>query len=92
VAAQCNGKIVVPFEYTGATDHHVFELWFEKMLLTELAEGQTIVMDNASFHRKRVLNKLAQQAKNTIIFLPTYSPDLNPIEKTFNQMPLFVLI
>ena len=90
VAAQCNGKIIAPLEYTGSTDHYVFELWFEKVLLAQLPEGQTIVMDNASFHRKKVLNELARQAKSEIIFLPAYSPDFNPIEKTWANLKSFL--
>jgi transposase len=77
-------------EYTGSTDHYVFELWFEKELLVQLKEGQTIVMDNATFHRKKVLNELAQQTNSKIIFLPAYSPDLNPIEKTWANLKSFL--
>jgi transposase len=77
-------------EYTGTTDHYVFETWFEKVLLVELPDGQTIIMDNASFHRKKVLYQLAQQAKCQIIFLPAYSPDLNPIELTWANLKAFL--
>jgi len=77
-------------EYTGTTDHYVFETWFEKILLAQLAEGRTIVMDNASFHRKKILNALAQQAKSKIVFLPAYSPDLSPIEKTWANFKTFL--
>ena len=90
VAAQRCNEIVAPLEYTGTTDHYVFEHWFEKELLAQLPEGQTIVMDNASFHRKKVLNELAQRAKSKIIYLPAYSPDLNPIEKTWANMKSFL--
>ena len=90
VAAQCNEKIIAPLEYVGATDHYVFELWFEKMLLAQLPEGQTIVMDNASFHRKKVLNELVRQAKSEIMFLPVYSPDFNLIEKTWANLKSFL--
>ena len=51
------------------------------MLLPLLAIGSVIILDNASFHRKKVLRALAQEAGMSIIFLPPYSPDLNPIEK-----------
>ena len=57
-----------------------FEEWFEKCLMPELTEGAVIVMDNASFHRKNRLNEIALKHKVRIIFLPPYSPELNPIE------------
>lgn len=73
-------------EYDGTTDHIVFEAWFEFMLLTQLPQGRVIVMDNAPFHRKNVLLKLALGVNSQIIFLPPYSPDLNPIEKTWANL------
>jgi putative transposase len=65
-------------------------MWFQEMLLVQLPEGHTIVMDNASFHRKKVLSELAQQTKSKIIFLPAYSPDFNPIEKTWANLKAFL--
>jgi putative transposase len=50
------------------------------MLLPILAVGSVIILDNASFHRKAVLNTLAEEAGCSVIFLPPYSPDFNPIE------------
>jgi transposase len=82
VAALRGGKIIAPPEYGGTTDHHVFETWFEEVSLAQLPEGQTIIMDNASFHRKKTVRELARRAKCEVVFLPPYSPDLNPIEKT----------
>jgi len=66
-------------EYGGTTDHLVFETWFEKMLLVGSPAGRTFVMDNASFHRKHVLNELARRVNCAVVFLPAYSPDYNPI-------------
>ena len=57
-----------------------FEAWFEKHLIPELAQGTVIVMDNASFHRKKRLYELAEHYNVKIIFLPPYSPELNPIK------------
>ena len=80
VAGQCDKKILAPLAYSGTCDHVLFEHWFEHCLLKELLPGQTIVMDNAAFHRKAVLRGLAEKANCSILFLPPYSPDLNPIE------------
>ena len=81
VAGICNGKWLAPMQYTGTTDSRLFEYWFEHCLLKEAPKGATIVLDNATFHKKSVLPLLAQAAECDVLFLPPYSPNLNPIEK-----------
>ncbi len=55
-----------------------FEGWFEGILLPGLPKDAVIVMDNASFHRKKQLDEIAGNNNITLIFLPPYSPELNP--------------
>jgi len=86
VAGKCGKEVVAPLEYNGTMDHDLFEYWFENMLLKSLPKGKTIVMDNASFHRKKVLYQLVEQAGCTLIFLPPYSPELNLIENFWNWL------
>ena len=81
VAAKCCEKIVAPLIYDGTTDSKLFEFWFEECLLPELPKNAVIVMDNASFHRKAKLFEIIKNTSYTLLFLPPYSPDLNPIEK-----------
>jgi len=81
VAAKCCEKIVAPLIYDGTTDSVLFECWFENMLLKSVPQNSIFIMDNATFHRKTKLRELAHAAECTIIFLPPYSPDFNPIEK-----------
>jgi len=80
VAGTRLGKWVAPLEYTGTTDSILFEFWFENCLLKEINEGTTIILDNATFHKKSVLIDLAKRYNCEVLFLPPYSPDLNPIE------------
>jgi len=80
VAAQIGEVIVSPLQYDGTMDSSLFEMWFEFHLLPRLPENTVIVMDNASFHRKSKLYPLAEKARMKLIFLPPYSPELNPIE------------
>lgn len=61
-------------------DSVLFEFWFERQLPPELPPGAVVVMDNASFHRKAQLIGVAQKYGFRLIFLPPYSPELNPIE------------
>jgi transposase len=80
VAAQIGERIISPLLYEGAMDSTFFEMWFETQLLPCLSAQTVIVMDNASFHRKGKLYPLAKTAGMHLIFLPPYSPELNPIE------------
>ena len=64
----------------------LFEEWFAKHLLPVTPEGAVIIMDNASFHRKKQLNELAAEKGRQVIFLPPYSPELNPIEHFWNWL------
>lgn len=80
VAGKCGSKIFAPLQYQGSTDSQLFEFWFKNLFLKEIPTGFSIVMDNASFHRKAILSEMAVKAGCTLIFLPPYSPDLNPIE------------
>ena len=80
VAAQMGNEIIAPCQYTGTMNHEWFEKWFQEHLLPALPKETVIVMDNASFHRKEQLYSLAQKSGCYLIFLPPYSPELNPIE------------
>jgi transposase len=81
IAGLCQGKWVAPMEYGGTTDSVLFEFWFVNHLLKEVKPGSVIVLDNATFHKKSVLPELAHKYGCRVLFLPPYSPDLNPIEK-----------
>lgn len=64
-------------------DSDVFHHWVRYTLLPELPENSVIVMDNATFHKRKDTQALISKAGHTILWLPPYSPDLNPIEKTW---------
>jgi len=81
VAGICQGEWVAPMVYDGTTDSILFEYWFENCLLGEVEPGSVIILDNATFHRKSVIPNIAMRNNCSVLFLPPYSPDLNPIEK-----------
>ena len=64
----------------------MFENWFKTMLVKSIPRGYTIIMDNAKFHRKKKLGNLARRHGLKLLFLPAYSPGLNPIEKTWANL------
>ena len=80
ISAQCGNEIIAPFLYGWGTKATWFEIWFEWHLCPQLSPGKTIIMDNALFHRKPVLEKIAAFYGLRVLWLPPYSPDLNRIE------------
>ena len=78
-ACVCN-DIIAPMQYDGTMSSALFEKWFEDILLPLLPERSVIVMDNATFHRKSRLTAITKNTGHTLVFLPPYSPELNPIE------------
>ena len=83
-------RILAPLQYSGTMDSTLFEFWFSEQLLPSLEKGSVIVMDNASFHSKKRLISVAQKAGYKLIFLPPYSPELNPIEKFWAWLKHFL--
>jgi len=73
----------------GATTARLFETYVEKVLAPGLCEGQVVVMDNLGAHRpKRVKDLIeARKARSCeLLYLPSYSPDYNPIEEAFAKI------
>lgn len=81
IAAQNHSRILAPFCYTGTCNTDLFNAWLEKILIPELKPGQVVILDNASFHKSKISVEIIEKAGCEILFLPPYSPDLNPIEK-----------
>ncbi len=71
---------------TGAVDAQVFEAYLEWVLLPELRPGRIVVMDNLSAHKTKKVRELVEGAGCELLYLPPYSPDLNPIEEAFSKI------
>jgi transposase len=70
----------------GAADGAAFEVFVERILLPVLHPGQLVVMDNLNIHKSQRVRQLIERAGCRVWFLPTYSPDLNPIEKAWSKL------
>ena len=55
-------------------------MWIKDFLFPDLKPGQTVILDNATFHKSEKTKQLIENDGCKVIFLPPYSPDLNPIE------------
>jgi transposase len=70
---------------TANVDTNVFTSWVQQDLLPKLPENSVIVMDNAAFHKGKDMQNMITESGHILLYLHTYSPDLNPIEKKWAQ-------
>lgn len=70
----------------GAVNGDVFEAFAEQVLVPELRSGDVVIMDNLSSHKRQRIRELIEAAGARLVFLPPYSPDLNPIELIFAKI------
>ncbi len=70
----------------GATTKAVFEAYVERVLTLSLSPGQIVVMDNLSSHKGSRDRQLIEGRGCELMYLPPYSPDLNPIEQAFAKL------
>lgn len=90
IAGLNQGHSVAPMMFKGYCNTEVVKTWVEEMLIPELKPDQIIIWDNASFHQSPEFKKLIESAGCTLLHLPTYSPDLNPIEKWWAKLKAWV--
>lgn len=90
IAGLCKKKFYAPFLFQGSCNSDVFNIWLEKVLLPNTDEGTTIVMDNAAFHKSEHTKTIIEKFNCYLLFLPTYSPDLNPIEHKWHTVKSLV--
>lgn len=70
----------------GATDAEVFETFLERVLLRKLRPGDIVVLDNVGAHKPENVRRLIESRGARLLFLPPYSPDLNPIELCWSKL------
>lgn len=70
----------------GAVNAETFEAFVEQVLVKELKPGDLVVLDNLSSHKRSRTQNLIQAVGAAVLFLPAYSPDLNPIEMIFAKV------
>lgn len=76
--------------FNGSCNTDLFNNWVEHFLIKVLKPGQVVIMDNASFHKSQKTKELIESVGCKLIFLPPYSPDLNPIEKFWANMKRWI--
>ncbi len=71
-------------------DTCLFNIYLEELLLPVLKPGQIILMDNARYHKSTETQSLREKAGCQLLFLPPYSPELNPIEHTWASLKSYI--
>src|SRR6516164_11409988 len=86
IAALGLGGIRAPCLFDGPINGEVFLAWVRQILVPTLKPGQVVIMDNLGSHRGKAVRRAIREAGAKLLFLPKYSPDLNPIEQAFSKL------
>ena len=82
--------IAAPMTVAGAVDGIVFKTYVEKVLAPTLLKGDIVIMDNLGAHKVAGVGELIEARGARVIYLPPYSPDLNPIEKCWSKIKTYL--
>ena len=86
VAALRHDRIEAPWLLDGPINGERFEAYIEHVLLPTLRPGELVIMDNLQSHKRGAVREAIRRAGAKLLFLPKYSPDLNPIEQVFAKL------
>jgi transposase len=84
-ALRCDG-LVAPSVFDGAINGELFLAYVEQVLVPTLKPGDIVIMDNLRSHKVAGVREAIVAAGATLLFIPPYSPDLNPIEMAFAKL------
>ncbi len=86
ISALKDKKFLSSMCFEGTCNTDLFKIWLKQELLPNLTPGEVLILDNASFHKSTEIRKLVESYGCEMLYLPPYSPDLNPIEKYWANM------
>ena len=86
IAGLRHDALTAPWVIPGAMDREAFNIYIETQLAPTLAPGDVVILDNLSVHKSAKAEALVRQRGAWMLFLPQYSPDLNPIEMAFSKL------
>ncbi len=86
IAGLTSEELIAPWVIEGAMNRPAFETYVETQLAPLLNPGTVVILDNLSTHKSPRAAEALKQSKSWFLFLPPYSPDLNPIEQAFSKL------
>jgi len=90
LAALRNNRVEAPCLFDGPINGERFLAYVEQFLVPTLKPGDIVVLDNLGSHKGKAVRAAVETAGARLLFLPKYSPDLNPIEQLFSKVKAFV--
>ena len=85
IAGLRHDEMVAPFVIEGAMNGEIFLAYIEQCLAPTLQSGDIVIMDNVATHKVNGVEEAIEAVGATLLYLPQYSPDLNPIEQAFSK-------
>ena len=86
IAALRHDRISAPWVIDGPINGELFTLYVEQVLAPTLAKGELVILDNLGSHKGKSARNAIRAKGAHLMFLPPYSPDLNPIEQVFAKL------
>ena len=86
LAAPRHDRVEAPWLLDGPINGETFRLYVDEVLIPTLRPGDIVVMDNLGSHKSKAVRSAIRAAGARLLFLPKYSPDLNPIEMLFSKL------
>jgi len=90
VAGLRHNKMVAPFIVDGAMNRASFLTYLERCLRPTLKRGDIVIFDNLPAHKGTAVARTIKAARASLLYLPKYSPDLNPIEQAFSKLKVLL--
>ncbi len=78
--------MIAPMVIDGPINRDAFTAYVRQLLVPDLAPGDIVIMDNLSSHKTPAVREAIEAVGATLLFLPPYSPDFNPIEQAFSKL------
>ena len=86
IAGLRDDGLTAPCVFSGAVDGEMFVAYIEQVLVPTLTRGDIVIMDNLPAHKVCGVREAIEAAGASLLYLPSYSPDLNPIEQAFAKL------
>ena len=90
IAALRHDRLTAPLLLDGPMDGAMFLAYVRKILAPELRPGDLVICDNLSSHKVSGVREAVEECGASLLYLPAYSPDLNPIELAFAKLKAFL--
>jgi transposase len=90
IGACVHGKLIAATTFDSTINTNIFYWWVEHDFIPNVHTKTALIVDNATFHKHPKIKELLEQHGHTLVFLPPYSPDLNPIEHIWHELKALI--